>query len=156
MLDLNDMDCILPKLYLGNELASQDIAMLSEFSITHILQIKDTRQQQTQQTSSECNNIQYMTIYLDDNSDEDILSHIPKCVEFISQIMESGKGSILVHCTMGISRSASIVCAFLMRHLNISADHALNMIRKVRPMVQPNQGFLKALQEYEQLLLRNN
>ena len=50
---------------------------------------------------------------IEDDSSGDMLSLFPEAVEFISQALASG-GKILVHCFMGISRSASCVMAYIM------------------------------------------
>jgi len=50
---------------------------------------------------------------------------------------------------MGVSRSATIVCAFLIHDRQWSVDKAMDYLRTVRP-VQPNDGFISQLQEYSQ------
>lgn len=58
-------------------------------------------------------------------------------------------GSVLVHCEMGISRSSTVVIAYLMRYHNMTRDEAYEVCKTRRPMVYPNQGFWKQLQDYE-------
>ena len=53
---------------------------------------------------------------------------------------------------MGVSRSASTVIAFVMKQQGWSLDHALNHVRERRPIVQPNEGFLRQLQTYSGIL----
>ncbi|KAL0175932.1 hypothetical protein M9458_028262, partial [Cirrhinus mrigala] len=60
--------------------------------------------------------------------------------------------AILVHCKMGVSRSASTVIAYLMKQQGWALDHALNHVRERRPIVQPNEGFLKQLHTYSGIL----
>jgi dual specificity phosphatase 12 len=45
-------------------------------------------------------------------------------------------GGVLVHCQAGMSRSATIVAAYLMKTLKLSVDEALDMIRAVRPVIE--------------------
>ena len=61
-------------------------------------------------------------------------------------------GHILVHCKMGISRSASTVCAYLMKSLNWSLEQALAHVKKRRPIANPNDGFIEQLKIYEGML----
>jgi hypothetical protein len=62
---------------------------------------------------------------------------------------ESKKGgSVLVHCEQGISRSATVVIAYLMRYHNMPIDEAYGVCKTRRHKVNPNQGFWKQLQEY--------
>ena len=57
----------------------------------------------------------------------------------------------LVHCAQGVSRSAAVVVAFLLYTKDCTnTQAALDVIRKVRPCVQPNVGFLACLRAIEQ------
>ncbi|TNV86816.1 hypothetical protein FGO68_gene14493 [Halteria grandinella] len=56
--------------------------------------------------------------------------------------------SVLVVCTAGISRSAAIVMAYLMRHRHMTYDVALQTAKEARIFVQPNVGFQRVLQAY--------
>ncbi|RMY93160.1 hypothetical protein D0861_02044 [Hortaea werneckii] len=49
---------------------------------------------------------------------------------------------------MGKSRSATVVCAYLMRRYGITSDQALSQIREARPLCEPNEGFWKQLELY--------
>jgi hypothetical protein len=49
---------------------------------------------------------------------------------------------------MGISRSATIVCAYLIATMKMTADEALAAVREKRGIVSPNMGFLRQLEEY--------
>ena len=51
----------------------------------------------------------------------------------------------LVHCRHGVSRSAAVVIAFLMRFDNMNYDVALSFTRERRPAVLPNLGFQRQL-----------
>ncbi|KLO18102.1 hypothetical protein SCHPADRAFT_867237 [Schizopora paradoxa] len=52
---------------------------------------------------------------------------------------------VLVHCVMGISRSATVVCAYLMATRRFSPAQALAFVRRRRPQVHPNYGFYRQL-----------
>ena len=57
---------------------------------------------------------------------------------------------VLVHCAQGVSRSSAICAAWLMsRNSGLSLEQALGLIRKARPMAQPNMGFTAALKAIE-------
>ncbi|KDN53136.1 hypothetical protein K437DRAFT_289675 [Tilletiaria anomala UBC 951] len=61
-----------------------------------------------------------------------------------------GTGTVLVHCQAGISRSATLVAAYLMWRRGISTSAALELIRARRPQADPNSGFVAQLELYEQ------
>ncbi len=59
-------------------------------------------------------------------------------------------GRVLVHCQAGVSRSASVVIAFLLFSRRFSSlSSALAFVRKTHPRVAPNDGFLSQLKAYE-------
>ncbi len=60
----------------------------------------------------------------------------------------------LVHCVMGISRSATLVMAYLMRHCAHTAQEAFTAVEMARPCVAPNRTFQLVLSEYEDELNR--
>jgi len=60
-------------------------------------------------------------------------------------LVENGK--VLVHCNAGVSRSASIVAAFLIQHEGLNYNDALKAIRAVREAAKPNDGFTSALEK---------
>ena len=56
--------------------------------------------------------------------------------------MAEGYG-VLVHCAQGVSRSASLILAFLMRKHNMSLKAAYQLLKQKRPVVKPNTNFLR-------------
>lgn len=60
-------------------------------------------------------------------------------------------GRVLVHCTLGISRSVTIVAAYIMWKWGSSATRALQYIQKRRNVSSPNEGFIDQLLVWEEL-----
>ncbi|KAL5535109.1 hypothetical protein ACEPAF_3202 [Sanghuangporus sanghuang] len=56
---------------------------------------------------------------------------------------------ILVHCSAAVSRSPSIVAAYLMSEHNMSLKESLGRIVRARPAVNPNPGLFAQLKEME-------
>ena len=50
--------------------------------------------------------------------------------------------NVLVHCYAGVSRSASLVLAFLMKHHKLSLKDAFRKVKSVRTQIDPNEGFI--------------
>lgn len=64
------------------------------------------------------------------------------------------KTRVLIHCRVGVSRSATIVIAYLMAHYNLSLVDAYLMVRarRLSVIIQPNLLFMYELLQWEQRL----
>lgn len=60
--------------------------------------------------------------------------------------------NVLVHCQMGISRSSSLVIAFLMKEFGMSLKEARKLVQSKRQIIQPNPSFVKDLERFEEYL----
>ena len=87
--------------------------------------------------------LDYKYIPMDDSPSQDLLSNLPEALDFIQTQLEQGH-TVLVHCAAGISRSASVVIAYLMSH-GMSLEQAYGYVKSRRPIVQPNPGFMQQL-----------
>ncbi len=56
----------------------------------------------------------------------------------------------------GASRSATIVIAYLMWNKKWKFEQALNYVKLKRPIICPNDGFLKQLKMFDKLLIEND
>uniref|UniRef100_A0A671MTG1 protein-tyrosine-phosphatase n=1 Tax=Sinocyclocheilus anshuiensis TaxID=1608454 RepID=A0A671MTG1_9TELE len=61
-------------------------------------------------------------------------------------------GRVLVHCSLGRSRSSVLTLGFLMEHRRWSLLHAFRWLKERRACAAPNAGFLRQLSDYEELL----
>ena len=72
-------------------------------------------------------------------------------LDLIEAVRNDG-GSVLVNCAAGMSRSAAIILMYLMRpdgEKNMSFLNAWRFLKYKRPVVLPNPGFIRKLQDYE-------
>ncbi|ONK61495.1 uncharacterized protein A4U43_C08F30500 [Asparagus officinalis] len=90
-----------------------------------------------------------MAVPLRDTEDEDLLDYLDICLDFIDEGRK--EGGVLVHCFAGVSRSAAIVTAYLMRTEKKSQEDALESLRDIYESVCPNDGFLEQLKLFEDL-----
>ena len=70
----------------------------------------------------------------------------------MSRIHRAQGTRVLVHCKMGVSRSAATVVAYAMKQYGWSLEQALRHVQELRPIARPNPGFLRQLQTYQGIL----
>lgn len=118
---------------------ASDINWLKKHRITHIVNCAFELPEYHRDAG-----IKYISLKLNDIPNQPIYHTLEPSHSFIKSAA-SKRGKILVHCAAGISRSASIVIYHLMKTYKITYNDALNMLRQVRPIVNPNNGFEKQL-----------
>jgi len=122
-------------LYLSSYQIASDFEALRANRITHIVNtaadVCDSRFPE---------HFQYLTYYLKDTNSEDISLIFYRTLEWIQSAIEQG-GRVLVHCREGISRSASVVIAYLMWRCSLPFKVAYEKVSKIRPICSPNTGF---------------
>ena len=69
-------------------------------------------------------------------------------VAFVDQA-RAEKRKVLIHCAAGISRSTTLLLVYLMARLDMSLRDAFLLVKRRRPIVCPNSGFVKQLIHYE-------
>lgn len=83
-----------------------------------------------------------------DDRTVDIRPYLEGASSQIERALRAGR-NVLVHCQQGVSRSASIVIAYLIRYRNMSYEAASSLVRHKRACIKPNSGFVTALHEWE-------
>lgn len=63
------------------------------------------------------------------------------------------KKGVLVHCLAGISRSVTVMLAYLMAHRQLTLNEAYNMVLKRKANIDPNFHFMQQLHSFEKQLL---
>ena len=84
--------------------------------------------------------IAYCNIAVNDESGANILIYLMGAVKFMHHHIRQGI-SVLVHCQMGVSRSATVVIAYLMQYRSMSREEAYTHVKKRRPKTNLNPGF---------------
>ncbi|KAH0619671.1 hypothetical protein JD844_000534 [Phrynosoma platyrhinos] len=95
----------------------------------------------------------YLCISASDSSNQNLIQHFKECIRFIHECRLHG-GGCLIHCLAGVSRSTTILVAYLMTVTNFGWEECLTATKAVRSYVSPNFGFQEQLQEYESTLLK--
>lgn len=155
-------------LRISGVLPARSLAFLQRNGVTHIINVTD----HLENVFEHCN-IAYLRIPLRDRVGEDLpLSLFDDAFMFIGRLImviallivteeaKRRKGVVLVHCVRGYktcltsfygyrkSRSAAVVCAYLIRKYGMSVEQALHALREVRPIAQPNVTLMRKLREY--------
>ncbi|NXP54989.1 DS22A phosphatase, partial [Heliornis fulica] len=95
----------------------------------------------------------YLCISASDSSSQNLLQHFKECIKFIHECRLGG-GGCLVHCLAGVSRSTTILVAYLMTVTELGWEGCLAATKAVRSYASPNFGFQQQLQDYEATLLQ--
>ena len=63
---------------------------------------------------------------------------------------------VLVNCAAGISRSSTIVIAYIMKYYKADLKKAFSFVKKKRNQICPNKKFMECLLDYELALFGKN
>ncbi|CAI7809091.1 unnamed protein product [Closterium sp. NIES-54] len=91
-----------------------------------------------------------LTVDLLDMDDADLLAVLPSCLAFVEESVSCGE-KVLVHCHAGVSRSAAVVTAHLMKLHRSTAEDALRLLQSKHPLACPNTGFLHQLRIFHSM-----
>ena len=121
---------------------------LESQNVTHVLTIKST------QLKHKSSHIKYTFLKLDDVPSESIENLFPAAEKIYKSVLNKN-GIRLVHCEAGASRSATIILFLMMKFESRPLDAAWDCLKKLRPRICPNFGFMMALVKEEQILLES-
>lgn len=93
----------------------------------------------------------YCNVRVYDDDKTDLLKHWDNTFKYISRAKMEGS-KVLVHCKMGISRSASVVIAYAMKAYNWDFDQAIKHVKEKRNCIKPNKSFVSQLETYQGIL----
>ncbi|XP_061577433.1 dual specificity protein phosphatase 8 isoform X2 [Cololabis saira] len=134
---------ILPHLYLGSQKDVLNKDLMAQNGITYVLNASNTCPKPDFISESH-----FMRIPVNDNYCEKLLPWLDKTNEFIDKAKVSNC-RVIVHCLAGISRSATIAIAYIMKTMGLSSDDAYRFVKDRRPSISPNFNFLGQLLEFE-------
>src|SRR5262249_24677286 len=99
-------------------------------------------------------NIKYMGLNVLDVAHAKISIHFQETADFIDKAIQSG-GRVLIHCMVGLSRSATITLSYLMIKRGLTLKEAVSQVRRHRE-IRPNDGFLRQLIDLEYKIKSGN
>lgn len=142
---LENCDRILENLYLGGVEGVLDAKCLDEQGICAIVCCNRELEFSSSKFLPE---LEYYRVDVEDMGREPIELFFPEATEFIHQQLLQER-PVLVHCKAGVSRSASVVLAYLMEYRGYSLYDAFLLTLHHRPTITPNPGFMEQLRNYE-------
>uniref|UniRef100_A0A8C2C9N5 protein-serine/threonine phosphatase n=1 Tax=Cyprinus carpio TaxID=7962 RepID=A0A8C2C9N5_CYPCA len=95
---------------------------------------------------------EYHNIRVYDEEATDLLAYWNDTYKFISRAKKAG-AKCLVHCKMGVSRSASTVIAYAMKEYGWDLKQAFEYVKERRAVTKPNPSFMRQLEEYQGILM---
>lgn len=135
------IDKINDKIYISNAVSAGSKEKLEEAKITHILVVGKFLKQHFP------NEYKYKQINVVDTPSEKLTPYFQEAFDFI----EAGE-RVLIHCAAGISRSSTMAIAYLMMKNKWDYQTAHDLVKKSRPIITPNHGFVNQLKELETTL----
>ncbi|CAF0881585.1 unnamed protein product [Rotaria sp. Silwood1] len=130
-------------LYHGDLGHASNIGLLNHLNIRHIVNVCDCP---LDKIIIEKYNVLWINLY--DELQADIKKHFDETNEFLYNCKQKQE-KVLVHCQMGISRSSTIVLAYLMKYHHDSLFKAYDYLLERRRMAAPNMSFFLQLIRYE-------
>ncbi|XP_015605613.1 serine/threonine/tyrosine-interacting protein isoform X2 [Cephus cinctus] len=140
---------VVPGLYLGPYSAASrsKLQSLLEHGITHIVCVRQDIEAHFIRPNFP-DTFKYLILDIADTATENIIQHFQRVKTFIDESLKSG-GQVLVHGNAGISRSAALVLAYVMETYGLTQTEAYAIVQQRRFCINPNEGFMAQLREYE-------
>ena len=154
---------VLPHLVLGCAKDSANLPTLRSMGVTAVLNV-----------SHNCPNhfetlFDYKGIPVEDSHSADLLSQLQTAFDFIGELCSNlpaqcscmcfppeltrdRGGRVFVHCHAGISRSATVCIAYMMKYSKLSLTTAYDFVKGKRPCISPNLHFMGQLLELQHRL----
>lgn len=150
----NPDDPIIPKtesmvrenLLIGSGANAQDPAVIKNHGITAIVNCTEDIP-----NVFENSGVKYMRVSVKDTWKQPISNNFASTYAFIDRELKKG-GTVMVHCMAGISRSSTIVIAYLMKAESRSFDSVYAEVMGKRKQASPNLDFIGQLLFFERSL----
>jgi serine/threonine/tyrosine-interacting-like protein 1 len=145
-------------LYIGSGVQAKNWKIIRDLNITHIINCSIEHECVFQDVCK------YLHVKVEDNLNENIYDELDGAHLFIEKALDTydidivngqyvKEPKILIHCNLGISRSSSILIAYIIKKYKFCLKSTINYVRDKRIQVAPNCNFLRQLKLYEEVVL---
>ncbi|KAK1834640.1 putative dual specificity protein phosphatase [Podospora conica] len=144
---------ILDYMYLGNLGHANNPDLLRALGIGQILSVGEMAMWRDGELDEWGEDNTCVVQCVQDNGIDPLTDEFERCLEFIDRGRRKGTAT-LVHCRVGVSRSATICIAEVMRELDMSFPRAYCFVRarRLNVIIQPHLRFAYELLKWEELL----
>ena len=156
-----DISYIVPYVCIGNRYAATGrfdedgnyIDYLSLYNIKHVISALTDSEYADYMIAAEdfADQAAWHRLAVDDGPSEPISRFFSQMTAVIADAV-AAQQPILIHCAAGMSRSVTIVAAYLIAARGLKAAEAVALIKNKRPIAQPNKGFMRQLEVYSGFL----
>lgn len=134
------VDCILPDFIYLSDLEGTE--SLSDLGITHVITLMSRCMMRYADLDLPTQN--HLKFEVDDDKKQSLLEVFPKAFAFLDDCKRNQQ-KVLVHCSAGISRSATVVIAYLIYSHGMTLERAYTFVNERRCVIYPNIGFMNQL-----------
>lgn len=135
-------------LYLGARPSRERVDELKEAGVTHI--VSCLTEDDRAEMSFLKQDFDHLFLGVHDGMHHDIAGTFSEFFDFAGAATAGDRGAkLFVHCEVGVSRSATLAIAWLMKTEELSFLEAVRRVRSKRFQVLPNIGFASQLQRLE-------
>ncbi|XP_070572447.1 serine/threonine/tyrosine-interacting-like protein 1 [Ptychodera flava] len=135
---------VLPgQVYLGDYEQSCSAVVQKDLKIK--ARVNVTLQNDELGSAEQCDTLQ---LAVTDDNEADLSVHFQSACQFIESHSKKGK-VVLVYSELGISRSVTIVVAYLMYFYKWSLEDAYRHVEDCKPTIRPNRAFIEQLSQWE-------
>uniref|UniRef100_T1JEP3 protein-tyrosine-phosphatase n=1 Tax=Strigamia maritima TaxID=126957 RepID=T1JEP3_STRMM len=131
-------------LYLGRSDQARNRTIVETLGITHVINLTSNPEQIFP-------DVTYLCYPVTNSKDGTLLHYFSEICKRIEGAINSG-GRVLVHCNNGVNAGATVVISYLMYQKACTVEDAHYYVKALRPIIQPNEHYLKELSEFEAAL----
>jgi dual specificity phosphatase 12 len=135
------MDEVYPNIFIGNLACIYNTETLDKHGIKNIITAVSGI------TPPYPEKYNYLNLNLIDSYQEEIINKFNESNKFIEESIKNNE-KILVHCICGVSRSSTLVIAYLLSKKIGTVDNIKNMLKEKRDIVNPIDTFIDQLELY--------